>query len=150
MKIELDETDHRILAKLREDSSRSLAEIARELGLPRPTVNYRIQRLRKNGVIRRFTVLRDYRLLGQGLTTFVFVRHRPDEGVTVRTLAEKLAGLAGVYEVHIITGEWDLLLKVRSEDLEAVGSLLMEELRRVPGVGATLSSSVLATVKEAV
>ena len=150
MAVELDETDQRILGKLMEDASKSLAHIARELDLPRPTVNYRIQRMRKNGIIQKFTVLRDYAKLGQGMTTFVFVRHEPGQEVTVRELAERVAELEAVYEVHLITGEWDLLLKVRTEDLEEVGSLLLDRLRRIEGVGATLTSSALLTVKEEV
>lgn len=148
MAVELDETDQRILDKLLEDSSKSLASIARELDLPRPTVNYRIQRMRKNEVIRKFTVLRNHERLGRGMTTFVFVRHSPGEGTGVRELAERLSEFSSVYESHVITGEWDVLLKVRTDDLEEMGELLMERLRRVDGVGDTLTSSVLATAKE--
>lgn len=148
MKYQLDDTDERILQKLEEDASKSLAHIARELGLPRPTVNYRIQRMRKQGVIKRFTVLRDHAKLGRGLTTFVFVRHDPKGGVTERDLAKTLAALPQVAEVHLITGDWDLLVKVRTEDLDEVGTVLLDHLRGLKGVQRTVTSSVLATVKD--
>ncbi len=148
MAYELDATDRRILDKLVEDAGRSLAQIARELDLPRPTVNYRIQRMRKQGIIRKFTVLRDHVLLGQGLTSFVFVRYARDGKRSPKELAAEVAKLPQVYEVHLVTGEWDLLLKVRTADLEELGSLVMEELRGLEGVARTLTSSVLATVAE--
>jgi DNA-binding Lrp family transcriptional regulator len=148
MKYHLDSTDERILEKLMEDSSKSLAHIARELGLPRPTVNYRIQRMKREGIIRRFTVLRDYGKLGQGMTSFVFVRYRPDPEVSQRKLAQELAKLPEVHEVHLITGEWDILLKVRTGSLEDVGRLVLDRLRAMKGVERTLTSSSLATVKE--
>ncbi len=148
MKFKLDSTDERILEKLIEDSSKSLAHIARELRLPRPTVNYRIQRMRRQGIIRKFTVLRDYGKLGQGMTTFVFVRHDPDSGVTEKQLAQQLAELPKVYEVHLITGNWDYLVKVRSEDVEELSDFILSKLRSMRGIERTFTSSVLATVKD--
>jgi DNA-binding Lrp family transcriptional regulator len=150
MKYQLDSTDERILEKLIEDSSKSLAHIARELGLPRPTVNYRIQRMRREGIIRKFTVLKDYDKLGQGMTTFVFVRYKPDPQVTQRKLAQELARLPEVHEVHMITGEWDILLKVRTGSLEEIGRLVLDKLRGMKGVERTLTTSCLGTVKEEV
>ncbi len=148
MKYELDTTDRRILEKLQEDSSKSLARIARELGLPRPTVNYRIQRMRSEGVIRKFTVLRDFAKLGKGMTTFVFVRYQPNEQASQRQLAENLSRLPQVHEVYVITGDWDILLKVRTGSLEDVGSLVLDKLRAMKGVERTLTCSALATVKQ--
>ncbi|MFQ5837468.1 MAG: Lrp/AsnC family transcriptional regulator [Thermoplasmata archaeon] len=150
MKYQLDSTDERILEKLIEDSSKSLAHIARELGLPRPTVNYRIQRMRREGIIRKFTVLKDYSRLGQGMTTFVFVRYQPNPEVSQRRLANELAKFPEILEVHLITGDWDILLKVRTGTLEDVGRLVLDKLRSMKGVERTLTSSSLATVKEEV
>ncbi len=148
MKYQLDATDQRILEKLMEDSSKSLAHIARELGLPRPTVNYRIQRMRKQGIIRRFTVVRDHAKLGQGLTSYVFVRYGPDAKVRQKEVAAELAKLPQVHEVHLITGNWDILLKVRTGSLEELAGLVLDQLRGIPGIERTSTSSVLATVKE--
>lgn len=148
MKYQLDSTDRRILEKLMEDSSKSLAQIARELGLPRPTVNYRIQRMKREGIIRKFTVLRDYDRLGQGLTTFIFVRYQTNPDVSQRKLAEALAQLPEVYEVHLLTGEWDILLKVRTGSLDEVTHLVVDRLRNIRGVERTLTCNSLGTVKE--
>lgn len=148
MKYKLDATDEKILEKLIEDSSKSLAHISRELGLPRPTVNYRIQRMRKQGIIRKFTIIRDYPKLGQGMVTYIFVRHDPRSSVTEKDLAQRLAELPQVYEVHVITGNWDILLKVRSEDMAELSDLILRELRSIEGVERTFSSTVLATLKE--
>lgn len=148
MKYELDSMDERILEKLMEDSSKSLAQVARELVLPRPTVNYRIQRMRKEGIIRKFTIRKDYSRLGLGMTTLVFVRYRQDSKVSPRALAAALARVDEVYEVQMITGEWDILLKVRTGSLDEVADLVLDRIRGMEGVGRTLTSSVLETVKE--
>ncbi len=131
-----------------EDSSKSLAHISRELGLPRPTVNYRIQRMRKQGIIRKFTVIRNFAKLGRGITTYVFVRSDRSSGVSEKQLAESFSKLPEVYEVHIITGEWDILMKVRAGNVEEVSDFILEKLRSVPGVERTFTSTVLATLKE--
>ena len=53
-----------------------------------------------------------------------------------------------VQEVHIITGNWDLLLKVRVRDVEELGKFIVDRLRLVRGVEKTLTCVVLSTEKE--
>ncbi|NJF24029.1 Lrp/AsnC family transcriptional regulator, partial [Thermococcus sp. GR5] len=54
----------------------------------------------------------------------------------------------GVYEVHIIAGEWDLLIKVRAPSSEEVGKIVVDKLREIKGVGQTVTMVSFVTVKE--
>lgn len=144
----LDEKDELILEELRKDARMSTVDIARKTGLPRVTVHERIKKLREKGVIKRFTVMVNNSKIGRPTTAFVLVSYDPHQEVTQRKLAEKLAKFDGVYEVHILAGDWDLLLKVRGDSVEGIGKLVVDKLREVGGIGRTVTLTCFSTVKE--
>jgi len=63
-------------------------------------------------------------------------------------VAKQIAAFPEVQEVHIITGVWDILIKVRADHVDTLGKLVMDKLRTVEGVENTLSCIVYETVKE--
>lgn len=136
------------MSELSRDSRKSTADVARALKIPRVTVHERIERLKEKKVIKQFTVKPDYALLGRPTTAFVLVRFSSNPVKTQRQLAKEIALIKGVEEVYIITGEWDLLLKTRSESLEKLGQLVVDRLREIKGVGTTMTTPVLSTAKE--
>ena len=145
---DVDDTDREILELLMDDASRSIAQLARELKMPRPTVQYRVQKMRERGVIRSIKAIPDYAKLGRPVTAFVLVSFLPNVDVSQRELGEKIAKLAGVHEVHVISGEWDLLLKVRAASMEELGRLVVDRLRAMKGVGHTVTCASFTAVKE--
>jgi Lrp/AsnC family leucine-responsive transcriptional regulator len=143
----LDEKDRAILVELQKDARRSTKAIAKDLNIPRATVHERIKRMMDKGVIRGFTVIPDYAQLGEPVTAFVLVSFLPNNEVSQRELAGKIAELVGVQEVHLISGEHDILIKVRGCSMEGIGSLVIDQLRMIPGVGKTLTIASFASVK---
>jgi DNA-binding Lrp family transcriptional regulator len=144
----LDATDLRLLKELKENARENIASLSKKLGIPRTTVHYRIKKLVEDGVIEKFTVKPDYKKLDLGTTAFILARYEPDSGLSQREVAERIAALDGVYEVHIIAGEWDLLIKVRAPSSEAVGRIVVDRLREIKGVGQTVTMVSFVTVKE--
>jgi DNA-binding Lrp family transcriptional regulator len=144
----LDDKDRLILRELRDSSKKTTKEIAENTGIPRTTVHDRIHKMEVSGIIRRFTVVPNYEQIGEPTTAFVFVSYSGGSGANQRELAEQLAKLEGVYEVHMISGDWDILAKVRGENVERIGELVTERLRELPGVGRTVTCAVFKTVKE--
>lgn len=143
-----DDIDRRLLAELRRDGRASLTTLSERLGVPRVTLHDHLRRLRASGTIRRFTVVVDPVKEGLGTTAFVFVSFEKTGRITQRSVAERVGRLPGVYEVHIMAGEWDLLLKVRGPNLTEIGDLVIDHLRAVPGIAATVTHPCFATVKE--
>ena len=143
----VDEKDRSILEELEKDGRESTVDIARKIGLPRATVHERIRRMTEKGVIKRFSVAPDYAKLGEGSTAFILVSYSPSK-LTQRNLAKKIAEMRGVYEVHLLAGEWDMLLKVRGESLESIGKLVIDRLRALEGVGRTVTLACFENVKE--
>src|SRR5213594_608046 len=142
----LDVIDRKILALLQDDAKTSQAELAKLVGLTAPSVNERIRKLERAGIIRGYVALLDERKLGQDITAFVeiFIEHPKFESGFI----EAVGGLDEVLECHHITGEFSLLLKVRVKDMAAFRRLLIEKLNSVRGVRQTRTLMVLATAKE--
>src|SRR5439155_21575750 len=99
----LDEKDRLILRELREDSKKTTKTIAESTGIPRTTVHDRIHKMEQSGVIRRFTVVPNYEQIGEPTTAFVFISYSGGTGSSQKEVAEQLAKLEGVYEVHMIS-----------------------------------------------
>ena len=143
-----DKKDEQILAKLQLDSRKSVSEIAGELSIPRTTVQERIKRLIKNGIIKRFTIQEDYSKLGKSVTAFILISFMPGAGISQKEAAERIASIQDIYEVHVISGEWDILVKARGESIESIGRLVMDKIRNVKGVERTLTCASFVTVKD--
>jgi len=144
----LDSIDVRLLEELSRNSRENIASLSKKLGIPRTTVHYRIRKLIDEGVIEKFTIKPDYKKLNLGTTAFILARYDPESGVGQREVAQRVAALDGVYEVHIIAGEWDLLIKVRAATAEDVGKIVVDRLRDIKGIGQTVTMVSFVTVKE--
>lgn len=144
----VDSKDELILTALKKNARASTKSIAASLNLPRVTIHDRIQKMIQQGIIKSFNVSIDYRKLGVGTEAYIFISFLPNPEISQRDLAKRIAAISGVYEVHIISGEYDLLLKVRGKTLEDIGTLVVDNLRKIKGVGRTLTCACFETVKE--
>ena len=144
----MDEKDSAILEELMKDSRKTTKAIARELDIPRATVHDRIVKMEQKGVIKRYTAVPDYVQQGLGVSAFILVQFEPEKGISQRETAEDISSLPGIFEVHMISGEYDMLLKVRGASMEEIGKLVIDRLREVKGVARTLTCAVFTTVKE--
>ena len=148
MLIMIDEKNQIILKELIKNSRNSTKNIAKNTSIPRVTVHDRIQKMKKSGIIKRFTVNIDYKKTGLPTEVFIFISFQQNVDVSQRELAKRISKIEGVAEVHIISGEYDLLLKVRGETLESIGNLVVDKLRKIKGVGNTLTFACFETIKE--
>lgn len=144
----IDTKDEMILTELKKNARNSTKNIAINIHMPRVTVHDRIQKMIQQGVIKSFNVYIDYKKIGLSTEVFIFVSFLPNFDISQRELAKRIAKLPGVHEVHIISGEYDLLLKVRGKTLENIGTLVIDKLRQLKGVGRTLTFACFETIKE--
>ena len=143
----MDEKDRSILEELITDSRKTTKAIAKALDIPRATVHDRIARMETRGVIRRYTAVPDYSQLGIGVTAFILAQFDHSEGRSQRETAEEIADIPGIFEVNLVSGEYDILLKVRGSSIEEIGNLVVDKLRDVDGVARTLTCASFSTVK---
>ena len=142
----IDGTDRTILMMLQENARVSNAEIARQVEMAPSAVLERIRKLEDRGVIKGYAAHLDPRTLGQGLLAYVLVR--TDCGAWQAETAAKIAAIPEVQEVHHIAGEDCFLVKVRTRDTAALGSLLRDRVSAIEAVRSTRTTIVLDTVKE--
>ena len=143
----MDKKDTEIMKCLTENSREKIADISRELGIPRITVYERIKGLVDKGVIKKFTIVPDYTAIGLPVVAFIFVSFRNTGKLSQRELAKTISSFQEVDEIYIIAGQWDILVKIRARDTEEVGSFVLDKLRVIDGVQNTETISVFSVVK---
>jgi len=144
----LDEKDRRILRALRRDAGAPVRVLARQLGMPRSTVQHRIERMKREGIIRRTVVIPDYERVGLPVTAFILLTYTPTDGVSQQDVAKAIARLDNVSEVHVVAGQWDIIIKARGSSLKEIGELVVNRLRQIRGVGQTVTCGCFFTLKE--
>jgi Lrp/AsnC family transcriptional regulator, leucine-responsive regulatory protein len=137
----LDRVDRTLLGLLAEDATLSYAELGQRLHLSPPAVHERVKRLRRDGVIRATVARLDGSRLGRPLLTFIHV-DTAGWGKSQSMLA--LADLPEVEEIHAVTGDACLILKVRTEDTQALEDVLAR-VYAIEGVRGTRSYVVLSS-----
>jgi Lrp/AsnC family leucine-responsive transcriptional regulator len=136
----MDAIDRKILQVLRADARTSVAELARLAGVSRVTAHDRLKRLQSDGILLGTTIRVDPAAVGKPLRAFLFVTWQAADVEDQREVAAAIAELSGVVNVHIVTGKHDFLVEVVAKDMDAVGRLIIEQMRAIPGVSGTESS----------
>jgi len=141
--MQLDEIDQRLLAMLRADARASVATLAHRLGVSRGTVNNRIARLEKDGIIAGYTVQLRPDVDPHDITAWMSIAV---EGNKTREVIAILLGEPGVAALHDTNGRWDLLAELRASTLTDLADVL-ERVRLIGGIHGTETSIHLQTYK---
>jgi len=153
MEAKLDEKDTAILALVQRDCKLTAREIARKIDSPITTVFAKIKRMEERGVIKEYRAVLDPKKLSFGTTAFILASvtygvRNEEKPFSQRERAAEIAKFPEVQEVHIITGDWDLLIKLRAESVDTIGQFVIDKLRFVRGIEKTLTCMVFETCKE--
>jgi DNA-binding Lrp family transcriptional regulator len=140
--LSVDALDARILLAVDDDPDATSLELARRLGIARNTLSARLTRLRTTGVIGQYSRRVDPAALGRGLVAFISVELSQTTG---QRATAALRAVPEVIEMHAITGQADLLLKVVARDTTDLHRIT-GELLAVPEVVRT--STVISLLEE--
>ena len=152
--MKLDSTDIQLLNLLQQDSKKTAKELGIALDTPVTTVYAKIKRMEELGLIQRYTAILDGSKLGFTATAFVLATFSyrssgsTEATLSQRKVAKEVASFPEVQEVHIISGDWDLLIKVRTTDIDDIGRFVVDKLRMVRGIEKTVTCMVFDTAKE--
>lgn len=138
----LDELDLKLLEAIRQDSSISVPKLAKRLAKSPGLLYSRIKRLIRQGIISKYTVEVNEEALGLRLSALVGLRV---DAKQIEQVKEKLAAFDEVRELLEVTGAYDLFLRVKTTDLGALRSFLLEKVAPVEGVKASETFVVLAS-----
>jgi DNA-binding Lrp family transcriptional regulator len=154
MEPRLDEKDLAILNLLQKNCRMTAKEIARKIDSPITTVFAKIKRMEQQGIIKEYRAILDHKKLNFGVTAFILASFSYRTGkneeapLSQRAIAEQISKFPEVQEVHIISGDWDILIKVKDKDVDAIGKFVVDKLRTVKGIEKTLTCMVFDTPKE--
>ncbi len=131
---ELDETDRLIVAALRADGRLSMRALAEQLHLSRASVYTRVERLQHDGVITGYAAVVDPVKFGYGLSAYVYLDIAQRSWKAVR---QQLLDMPEVDHVALISGEHDILLRVRTHDAASLRDVVLTRLQEMPQIRAT-------------
>jgi DNA-binding Lrp family transcriptional regulator len=143
---ELDRVDRAILRLLQRDASISNVALAAKVNLSAPACLRRVERLKQAGLIRGTVALLDPKKLNAGMLMIIGVvldRSTPESFATFEKAAQKVSGCM---ECHIVTGEFDCFMLVRTRDSESFNRLHAEQLLYLPGVRQVRTFMVLKEI----
>jgi DNA-binding Lrp family transcriptional regulator len=139
--LRIDDLDRKILARLVENGRESFAALGQRVGLSTAATKRRVDRLRSEGVIRRFTA--DLEPAAMGWTIDAFVELYCEGRVPPDRMREMVRSIPEVIEAYTVTGESDGILRVRAADTSHLEKVL-GVIRNYPGVSRTRSALVLS------
>jgi Lrp/AsnC family transcriptional regulator, leucine-responsive regulatory protein len=140
--IALDEIDREIADLLSRDGRRTIADLAKEIGLSAPAVKRRLDRLEAEGVITGYTAIVDHAKLGRTIEAFTELRFAG--GTKVADIAGAAGGLPEVEAIYTTAGDPDALVHLRVRDVADL-TRVIDVLRRTGKVTGTKTLIVLAS-----
>lgn len=146
--LNLDRFDHAILAVLAEDGRISITDLAKRIGLSKSPTQARLRRLEQTGVILGYRALLDPIRLGLDHVAFVEVRLSDTRETALRAFNAAVAKVPEIEQAHMIAGNFDYLLKVRTSDMPRYRQFLGQTVSMLPHVAGTSTYVAMEAVKE--
>jgi len=136
----LDDKDLAIIQELKKNSRASIRDIAKTTNIRPSTVHVRINQLIKKGVIEKFTLKLNNEAFGENFIVFVLVK-------TNEEIKKSVFNQKAVREVFGVTGEHDLMMKLKFKDIEEFHKFLLK-FRKENNVSSTVTMVSTITIKE--
>jgi len=138
-------TELQILRELRQDGRISYRKLGRKLGIATGTVQSKVEKMLKEGIIKAIRASLDYEKLGYKITAVVGItipsRKRLNE------IEQKLLKCKNVFNMYEVTGGVDLLMTARFKNMDEFAEFLTKGLA-IEGIGTTITNMVIGTKKE--
>ena len=146
--VALDSYDHKILEALSHDGRISITELASRIGLSKSPTQARLKRLEASGVVRGYRAIVDPIRLGLDHIAFVEVRLSDTREDALAAFNAAGAGIGEIEQAHLIAGNFDYLIKVRTRDMASYRRILAERISTLPHVASTSTYMAMQAVKE--
>ncbi|MEM6589593.1 MAG: Lrp/AsnC ligand binding domain-containing protein [Pseudomonadota bacterium] len=148
--MDLDRFDRAILSAVAGDGRISVTDLARKVGLSKSPTQARLKRLEASGVITGYRAQIDPIRLGQDHVSFVEVRLQDTREAALAAFNAAVLKVPEIEQCHMIAGNFDYLLKIRTQSMTEYRRVLAEELSTLPHVANTSTYVAMQSVKETV
>lgn len=145
---DLDRIDRKILGILQEDGRTSITDLAAQVSLSPTPCAERVRRMEREGVISGYHAQVNPRALGLSLLVFVEIKLSAKSDEIFRAVKEQLQGVSEVMECHLVSGDFDYLIKARIGEMGDYRQLLGSLLKKFPARAESRSYVVMEEIKE--
>ncbi|MGB6680735.1 MAG: Lrp/AsnC family transcriptional regulator [Candidatus Bathyarchaeia archaeon] len=130
-KVSLDKKDIELLRILQEDSSTPFVEIAESIGVTDGTIHQRIRKLKKSGILKRFTIQLNQEKVGYRSLAYVLITVNPGN---IDSVSKEIINISNVLETHEVHTQGQLLIKLRASSDNEMRDIIVEKIRAIEGV----------------
>jgi DNA-binding Lrp family transcriptional regulator len=124
-----------------------ISRIAKTIDEPSATIHYNIKKLEEDGAIKTYKAAFDYNKIGEGFCVFVLIALSPTEYGDPERIAAELAKHKEVESVNIVSGDWELIVKIRIRDQDEYFNFLKSVISREKGIEKNRSIISLKEIK---
>lgn len=144
----LDRIDRKILDVLQRDGRIPITDLAQQVGLSATPCADRVRRMEKAGVITGYHAHISPKALGKNLLVFLEIKLSAKSDDVFEKIKHELQRIADVMECHLVSGDFDYLIKARIPDMHDYRTLLGDILQRLPASAQSRSYVVMEEIKE--
>ena len=141
--LSLDRIDIRILDILQKDGRIAISELAAKVNLSTTPCSERVKRLERDGIITGYYARLNPALVDRNLLVFLEIKLSAKSGDVFDQVAKSLTEIPEVLECHLISGEFDYLVKARLKEMGAYRRLLGDLLKKLPASASSHSYVVM-------
>jgi DNA-binding Lrp family transcriptional regulator len=146
--IELDAKDMAILNWLQQNARMTVKEIAERIHLSTTPVHERIKRMEENGIIKQYVTLVDHTKVKKSLIAICYVSLKEHNKTAGTKFVKAIQLMPDVVECYTISGEFDFMLKVMCEDMNAYHDFHVNKLSNIENMGHVQSVFVMGVIKQ--
>jgi DNA-binding Lrp family transcriptional regulator len=142
----LDDTDRAIVHELRQDGRISMRALAEKLHISRASAYTRVERLHADGVVTGYSASIDPERYGFGISAYVYLKisqHSTSGGYTWKDVRQRVLEIPEVWHGALVSGDYDLVLLVRTHDAAGLRDLVLNTFQMMPHVVSTQTVLIL-------
>lgn len=144
----LDRIDRKILDILQQEGRIAISELASRINLSTTPCSERVKRLERDNIITGYHAHLNPALVDNSLLVFLEIKLSAKSSDVFAKVAEDMSTIPEILECHLISGDFDYLVKARLKEMSAYRKLLGDVLKRLPSSAASRSYIVMEEVKE--
>ncbi len=146
--VSLDAKDLAILKLLQQNARFTVKQIAEQVHLSTTPVHERIKRMEESGVIKQYVALLDYAKVKKGLMAICYVSLKEHSKIAGTKFVKAILQMPQIIECFTISGEFDFMLKVVTQDMNAYHDFHVNKLSSIDNMGHVQSVFVMGVIKE--
>lgn len=144
MSLKLDDVDRKIINALQKDARVPFTEIGKELGISDSTVHFRVNKMLKAGIIRKYTVVVNESLHESRVSCYMLIKAKHGK---IEQISKQLAVIKKINVVQEVHGANDIVVKVEAMDLESLRNIIAK-IQQNPDISSSEYLTILKTWKE--